>query len=118
VAITAAIAALALYLGAWAFDTKRYSTHQTRLRHLVERGALLDQVTRGLEDEGSPLLGAPRSREELEHFARERGRTKAPEILEKGNRWPATRVFLASDMIYFIYFDDGGVMKDFTCIGR
>ena len=117
-AITAAIAALALYLGAWAFDTKRYSTHETRLRHLVERGALLDQVTRGLEDEGSPLLGSPRSRQDLERIAKERGGLRAAEVLEKGNRWPSTRVFLASDMIYFIYFDDAGVMRDFTCVGR
>ena len=117
-AITAVLAALALYLGAWAFDTKRYSTHETRLRHLVERGALLDQVTRGLEDEGSPLLGSPRSREDLEHLAKKRGRTRAPEIIEKGSRWPSTRVFLASDMIYFIYFDEAGVMRDFTCVGR
>lgn len=117
-AITAAIAALAFYLGAWAFDTKRYNSHETRLRHLVERGALLDQVVRGLEDEGSPLLATPRSPEDLRRVAAERGRKRVPEILEKGGRLPETRVFLASDMVYFIYFDGGGVMKDFTCVSR
>jgi hypothetical protein len=25
-------------------------------------------------------------------------------------------VFLAADMIYFIYFDAGGVMRDFTLV--
>jgi len=25
-------------------------------------------------------------------------------------------VFLAADMVYFIYFDPGGVMKDFTLV--
>lgn len=118
VAITAALAALALYLGAWAYDTKRFSTHDTRLRHLVEKGALLDQVLRGLEAEGSPLLFAPKSPEELSRAAAERGRKKVPEILEKGGRWPETRVFVASDMVYFIYFDAAGVMKDYTCVSR
>lgn len=117
-AITAAIAALALYLGAWAYDTKRFSVHDTRLRHLVERGALLDQVVRGLEAEGSPLLFAPKGPEELRRAAAERGRRKVPEILDKGGRWPETRVFVASDMVYFIYFDAAGVMRDYTCVSR
>jgi hypothetical protein len=118
VAVTAAIAAVAFYLGAWAFDTKRYSIHETRLRHLVERGALLDQVVRGLEAEGSPLLAAPGGPGELRRVASERGRRKAPEVLDKGGRWAETRVFLAGDMVYFIYFDAAGVMKDFTCVSR
>ncbi len=117
-AITAAIAALALYLGAWAYDTKRFSIHDTRLRHLVEQRALMDQVVRGLEAEGSPLLFAPKSPEELRRAAGERGRSRVPEILEKGGRWPETRVFVASDMVYFLYFDAAGVMKDYTCVSR
>ena len=118
VAVTATTAALAFYMGAWAFDTKRYSIHETRLRHLVEGGALLDQVVRGLEAEGSPLLAAPRSPEDLRRAAAERGRKKATEILDKGGRWPETRVFLAGDMVYFIYFDAALVMRDFTCVSR
>jgi hypothetical protein len=118
VAITAAIAALALYLGAWAYDTKRYSIHDTRLRHLVEQRALVDQVVRGLEAEGSPLLFAPKTPGELRRAAGERGRARVREILEKGERWPQTRVFVASDMVYFLYFDAAGVMKDYTCVSR
>ena len=117
-AITAAIAGLAFYLGAWAFDTKRHAIHDTRLRHLVEKGALLDQVVRGLEAEGSPLVAAPHDPAELRRAASERGRQRAPEILDKGARFAETRVFVAGDMVYFIYFDAAGVMKDYTCVSR
>ena len=37
-------------------------------------------------------------------------------IASKAARWPNFRVFLAADMIYFIYFDPGGAMKDFTLV--
>jgi hypothetical protein len=116
--ITAGIAALALYLGAWAYDTKRFSIHDTRLRHLVEQRALVDQVVRGLEAEGSPLLLAPKDPAALRRAAEARGRQRIREILDKGGRWPETRVFVASDMVYFIYFDAAGVMRDYTCVSR
>ena len=75
-------------------------------------------MVRGLEAEGSPLLSAPRDPGELRRVASERGRQRAAEILEKGARFAETRVFVAGDMVYFIYFDGAGVMKDYTCVSR
>jgi hypothetical protein len=118
VAITVAVATLAFWLGAWAFGYRRYSTHQTRLQHLVVQRPTLARVVQGLHDEGSPLVASPVSDEDLQRVAAERGRGKAAEVLEKGRRWPRTRVFVAGDMVYFIYFDDADVMRDFTCVGK
>jgi hypothetical protein len=116
--IAVAIATTALFLGAWAFGYKRYSAHQTRLEHLVAHRPTLPQVVQALEAEGSPLVAAPANEDELRRVAMERGRDKAAEILAKGRRWPQTRIFVATDMVYFIYFDENDVMKDFSCVGK
>ena len=117
VAITAATATLAFLLGAWGFGYRRYSMHETRIRNMLGLKPTLSQVVQGLENEGSRLVAAPANDEELRRVAEQRGRWKLAEILEKGRRWPQTRVFLANDMVYFIYFDDADVMRDFTCVG-
>jgi hypothetical protein len=116
--IAVGIATAALFLGAWAFGYKRYSTHQTRLEHLVALRPTLAQVVQALEAEGSPLVAAPKNDEELRRVAAERGRAKGAEVLEKGRRWGRTRVFVANDMVYFIFFDEGEVMRDFSCVGK
>jgi len=46
------------------------------------------------------------------------GGPRRDEVLEKGARWPHTRVFDAADMRYFIYFDADEVMRDFTLVSR
>jgi hypothetical protein len=118
VAVTAVFVTIAFFLGAWAFETRRFLTHETRLQRLVARRPTLVQVVQGLKNEGSPLLAAPRSGDELRRIAEERGRARAAQVVEKGQRWPITRVFQADDMVYFVFFDDGGVMRDYICVAR
>jgi hypothetical protein len=108
----------ALLLGSWGFDTRRFAQHQGRLQRLLAQAPRLDHVVQGLENEGSPLLAAPRGEREVRQVAWERGGLKSREILEKGRLWPQTRVFAAGDMVYFLYFDREGVMRDFTCVSR
>jgi len=109
---------LALGLGSWAFDYRRYQQHEGRLRRLVEKAPTLDRVERGLEDEGSHLVASPAAPAALAEVARDRAGAKAAEVLEKGRRWPVTRVFEAGDMVYFLFFDGDGVLRDFTCASR
>jgi hypothetical protein len=108
----------AFLLGSWGFDARRFAQHQGRLQRLLAQAPRLDQVVQGLETEGSPLLAAPKDGRELRQVALERGGPKRQEILEKGRQWPQTRVFAAADMVYFLYFDGEGVMRDFTCVSR
>lgn len=113
---TVAAFALAFLLGAAYFQSRRYTAHDTRLQRMLAQSPQLDQVTEGLRDDGSPLLAAPRDEAELRALVgRFRGQ-KLDEILTKARRWPVTRVYRASDMLYVIYFDAGGTMRDYVCI--
>jgi hypothetical protein len=118
VAATALIAGFAFFLGAWAFDTRQVLTHETRLQRLLARKPTLGQVVQGLEDEGSPLLASPVGDGELRAIATRHGSARVAEVVEKGRRWPTTRVFRAGEMVYFIYFDDAGVMRDYVRVPR
>lgn len=118
VLVTGLLLTLALLLGNAGFNARRFTQHESRLKKLLPHQPTLEQVVQGLRDEGTPLLASAATAEELRRVAREKGRTRQAEILEKGQRFPQVRVFLAADMIYFIYFDADGVMRDFTCVSR
>jgi hypothetical protein len=118
VTVTAGLAWLAFLLGAWGFGTRNYVQHEQRLRNMVGKKPSLDQVTRGLADEGAPLVAAPASEAERERLARERGGARAAEIMEKGRRFPLVRVFRADSMLYFLYFDGNGTLRDYVLVTK
>ena len=118
VVITLAALAIAMLLGSASFDFRRYSQHQGRLAKVMREQPTADRLTRGLADEGTVLLAVARTREDVEREASTRGRKKAAEIREKGARSAETRVYQTADMLYYIYFDADGVMRDFTCVSR
>ena len=118
VGATAVLVAIAFFLGAWAFETRRSLTHEARLERLAARQPTLLQVVQGLTGEGAVLLAAPRGEEQLGKVARERGRDRAKDVVSKGERWPITRVFQEGDMIYFVFCDANGVRRDYLCVAR
>jgi hypothetical protein len=115
---TGVILWLTFMLGAWGFSHRRQSFHEGRLQRLVNREPQLWQVVEGLAAEGTQLLAAPRGEEELRRLASGWDERAASEVLAKGARWPRTRVFGADDMIYVLYFDERGVLRDYSCFGR
>jgi hypothetical protein len=117
-AVTLGALALAMLLGSASFDFRRYAQHEARLRKVMREQPTADRLTRGFADEGTVLLAVATTRGEVEREASARGRTKAAEIRQKGGRHVETRVYQTADMLYFVYFDDGGVMRDFTCVSR
>ena len=114
---TAATLALALLLGAWGFDYRRYSQHEGRLKRVLEQQPTIGQVTAGLEDEGASVLSAPETAEELEEVIVAHGGERAESLRQKAQRWGHLRVFRVADMLYFVFYDDDGVMRDFACVG-
>jgi hypothetical protein len=116
--VTVLLFAVAFVLGAQYFKLRRFATHETRLQRLLPQEPSLERVTAGLRDEGSPLVDTPQGEAALRRATARWADQKKQEILAKGTRWPTTRVFLAGDMVYFIYFDAQGVMKDFTCVSK
>ena len=117
-AVTLGALSLAMLLGSASFDFRRYTQHEDRLRRVMREEPTADRLTRGLQEEGAPLVAAPKSREEAERVAAARGGVKVAEVRTKAARYPQMRVYQASDMLYFVYFDEAGVMRDFTCVSR
>ena len=118
ITVTLGALTLAMMLGSASFDFRRYTVHQQRLQKVLRAQPTADRLTRGLADEGTAQLAVARTREELEREASARGGPKAAEIRDKGARHAETRVYQAGDMLYFVYFDTAGVMRDFTCVSR
>lgn len=108
----------ALYLGAWAFDVRRFSTHEGRLARLLAQAPSQDQIERAFHDEGTLLLGSADGRIELAALARRYGGSRTAELLAAGGVFPRTQAYRAGDMIYFIHFDQAGVMRAFALVSR
>jgi hypothetical protein len=117
-AVTLGSLTLAMLLGSASFDFRRYTVHERRMQKVLREQPTADRLTRGLADEGTAQIAVARTREEVEREASARGGRKASEIREKGARHVETRVYQAGDMLYFVYFDGDGVMRDFTCVSR
>jgi hypothetical protein len=117
-AVTLGALALALWLGAASFDARRYDQHRRRLARVMREQPTADRLTRGLEAEGSRLVATAATPEEKERIAEARGGPLAGEIRQKAARQLELRVYEAGDMLYFVYFDGDGVMRDFTCVSR
>jgi hypothetical protein len=115
--VTVVTFALAFLLGSWGFDYRRFSQHEKRLQRVLQQEPTIDRLTAGLEDEGAAVLSAPQTAEEVEGAIADHGGERSGELHDKARRWGHLRVFRAGDMIYFVFFDDEGVMRDFTCVG-
>ena len=116
--VTLGALTLAMMLGSASFDFRRYTVHQRRLEKVLLEKPTADRLTRGLADEGTALLAVARTPEGVEREALARGGKKSAEIREKGARHAETRVYQAGDMLYFVFFDGAGMMRDFTCVSR
>lgn len=114
--LTAAGLLGALWLGSWAFELRSQSEHVGRLERLLAKKPPLDLVARGLADEGRPLVARADTEAELLAVAGRLAGARQAEVVDQGRRWPHTRVFGGTDMLYFVYFDDKEVMSGFTCV--
>jgi hypothetical protein len=115
-ALTVLMGGLAFMLGSWGYDTRLRGTHQARLQRLLQMKPDIDQVVQGLENEGTHMIAAPRGPAAVRKVARERGNGLSEHIVAKGDHWAQTRVFDAGEIVYFIFFDADGVMRDFVCV--
>ena len=117
-AATLGALSLAFWLGSASFDARRYGQHQQRLSRVMQEQPSADRLTRGLAAEGTLLLVTATTAEAREEAAVAHGGARLAEIREQASRHSEMRVYRAGDMIYFIYFDDEGVMRGFTCVSR
>jgi hypothetical protein len=115
---TLATLTLAMVLGGMAFNVRSRLMHEARLRKVMHEQPTVERLTKGLQEEGTPLLAAPSNHGDAERAIAQHGGVKVQEIRGKAARYPRLRVFHAADMNYFIFFDADGVMRDFTCVSR
>jgi hypothetical protein len=117
-AATLGALALAFWLGSASFDVRRYSQHNGRLAKVMREQPSADRLTRGLAAEGTALVLTATTAEEKERAAKGPGAARLAEIRDKAARHAELRVYETADMLYFVFFDAEGVMRDFTCVSR
>jgi hypothetical protein len=116
--VTSLICLLALLLGSWAYHVRLLTGHEGRLARLLMRKPSVEQVTQALEDEKSPLVASSTGVGSLEGALAMWGTKRAAEIRTKASQTAQTRVFRPGngEVVYFLFFDQGGVLVDFTCV--
>jgi len=114
-AVTISGLGAALYVGKLGYNVRRNNMHDARLKHILVQTPTVYQVTEGLKEK-APLALVVEGRVDLEQALSDWGADKADEIRDKAGEWPQLRVYAAGDMMYFIYFDEGNVMRDYVYV--
>ncbi len=114
-AVTVGGLGTALYLGRLGYDVRRNNMHDSRLKNILVQTPTVYQVTEGLKEK-APLALVVEGGVDLEQALSQWGADKAGEIRDKAGEWPQLRVYAAGDMMYFIYFDEGNVMRDYVYV--
>jgi hypothetical protein len=116
---TALLVGLVFSLGGWAYQHRRSSLHDGRLRHLVAEHPSEDRVSRGiLAEPGNWPIATPASEAELRALAEQWSPSRADEVVAKARRWKRVRVFGVRDVAYVLYFDDDGMLRDYVLLSR
>jgi hypothetical protein len=114
-AVTAALLALVLALGGWAYDYRLYSLHDSRLRRLVVQHPPVEQARQGLlAESGTEELIAPSSESELRALVPNLSLAQAAALVSKRRQWSAVRAFRVGEMLYFLYVDERGLVQDYS----
>ena len=108
----------ALWLGAWAFETRSGLFHQRRLANLLSHAPTLEQVDEALRKEGTLPLGTADDAASLRALAERHAGAQAGGVLAAGRSHARTRAYAAGDMVYFLHFDGRDVMRAFSLASR
>jgi len=118
IAGTSVLVGLVFSLGGWAYQHRRLTLHDGRLRRLVEQHPSADRASRGvLAEPGNWGIPVPASEEELRRLASQWSPARADEIVAKRRLWKSLRIFGVRDVVYFLYFDDEGKLRDYVLLG-
>ena len=107
--------ATALVLGTLGYDVRRSNMHEARLKGILVQTPTVYQVTEGLKEK-APLVSIVETPADLEEALDRWAGERRSVIAEKAARFPQLRIFAAGDMMYFIFFDDGNIMRDFVYV--
>jgi len=117
--VTAALVALVLSLGAWAYHTRRYLLHEGRLARLLEEHPTANDVSTALLSEpGNWAIAVPPSEEELAALTGQWSRGQVEEILAKRRMARELRIFGVRDMVYVLFFDAEGRLQAYVLMSN
>ncbi len=106
----------ALWLGAWAFDVRRFATHRGRLERVLMSSPNSTQIAQAFRDEGTRRLDRNQTPASLRDFCERFAGRRAAEMESAARPFAATEAYLAGDVVYFIHYDASGVMRGFALV--
>jgi hypothetical protein len=116
---TAVLVGLVFSLGGWAYQHRRWSLHDGRLRRLVAEHPSESRVSRGvLAEPGNWPIATPASDEDLQRLAAQWSPARADEIVAKRRQLKTLRIFGVRDVVYFLYFDDEDKLRDYVLLTK
>lgn len=118
VLVSLSVLALVLALGAWAFEYRRLSLHEGRLKNLVEKKPTVSVASQGLTNEGWTTLAIEVTDATLARLFGDAPPPRVNEVRAKRQRWPIARVYGSDDLVYVLYFGDDGKAADFSLLKR
>jgi hypothetical protein len=111
--------AVLVSLGGWAYQHRRWSLHDGRLRRLMAEHPSEDRVSRGiLAEPGNSPIATPASEAELRRLAEQWSPARAAEVVAKRRQWKRLRIFGVRDMVYCLYFDDDDKLRDYVLLSK
>lgn len=103
-----------LFFAAQRYQQSEFDEHRRYLQTLLAKHPSLTQVEGELGEEPIRVV-TPVDAAAISRVWTDPGNNLA-EIEAKVSKWPQTRIYRKSPMLYFIYFDAQGVMRDFSCL--
>jgi hypothetical protein len=114
-AIAVAVTVVAAH-GCDAYHQREIGRHRDTLQRLLERKPTVAQVEAAL-GLAPYRVAKPKDAKELAGIWTN-PLNSATEVEQKVGKWSETRIYLKSPMVYFVYFDAQGVMRDFSCLSN
>jgi len=113
---TGLLVALVFSLGSWGFKHRQASLHVGRLQRLIEQQATAEQVQAGLEAEGGRLVASGSGESQIQLLARQWAPSAEAVVSAKGKQFPHARVFKVGEVVYVLFLDGDGRVKDFVYV--
>lgn len=97
----------------WERDSK---LHREQLELLLKQKASVKEVDQAARIEPT-IVVTPSDASKLAGMWTN-PRNSPAEVREKVGRWPQTRVYMKSSVVWFVYFDAAGVMRDYSLLSN
>ncbi len=115
--VTGLLLALVFSLGGWAYHHRQLTLHDGRLRRAVDQHPSAADISGALLAEpGTRAIAVPPGDADLDRLAAQWSRARSGEVVAKRRKWADVRAFVVGGTVYFLYFDDKGLLQDYVLL--